>query len=360
MRLSSDRVKVSVPGSVEGLGPATGALALAVGPRDEITVRAVAGGTQVRIVDRTPRRVPERWLPADEVEEHPTIRAMRAVLEAVGAPQIGIHLTYRCAQPDHCGLGELEAEILAGLFAAWTLLGKPSNLGPDRLLELGASLGGDPLRMRVSLEGGLILRLAPVGGAPGSVNERVPERWIQLMPASAIAPVALIPPVTPLGAVDDLLPSSVSLRRHLANVARVASLATLLTMGHGGGPLGVDSVSSDSPAAEAVQSVDGIDVRGKDDPDPEGPQLVPQPWKEMLAEATIDEVLEEYRESFAPASVALIRWLRQRGIAAFLSGSGPAVVCLWELEAAVRRDAVEAGWTVFPLSLDDAGLCLDM
>lgn len=338
MRLRSDRVKVSVPGTVEGLGAAPGAVALAVAPRDEVTVRAVAGGTQVRIVDRGPRRVPEHWLPQDAVENHATIRALRTILDEVGAPQVGVHLTYRHHQPAQFGLGGFEAEVLAGLFAGWALLGKPPSLDANQILELGVKIGADPLRMRASLEGAMILALphAPVERPVDSTTSV--DRWVRMVPCDQVQPLALIPAGSAFQSADELVPTQVSLQEHHEAVSRAASLCTLFAAG-----------------PQAIAGGESADDAGSET-DPTSSTAL---WRHVLTEVAFDP-LEEWRASAAPASVALLRWLRRHGIAAFLSGSGPAVVCVWDPGRAVKEDAVRAGWALHPLTVDTVGLRLDV
>lgn len=356
MRISADRVKVSTPGTTVGLGPIADGLALGVGPRDEITVRAVAGGSQVRAIDQSPRRVPEHWLSEDEVEDFLTVRAMRAVLEAVGAPQIGIHLTYRRALPIHAGMGEAEVEILGGLFAAWTLLGKPAELNTDLLLRLGIDLGASELRMRASLDGGLLLRVPPLPSLDASPSASVLEesRWLRLPPTPELAPIALVPPVASITGPSDLRPANVTPRRHFSGASRAGALTALLTLDAGDWQE-ASALAEPERRDDALTPVDAYSASVSS-----APGLSRERWRQMLLLATVDDALEEYRESFVPASVALIRWLRERGVAACLSGGGPAVICLWDLAEDVRRAAGEAGWAVMPLAVDSAGLRLDV
>lgn len=310
MRIKEDRVKVSVPATTADFGPTHDCLAMACALSDEVAIRAVAGGTQVRVIDRTPGGSPEHWLSASEVEKHPTITAIRGVLDLVGAPQVGVHLTYRRSIPTSVGLGDVEAELLAGVYGAWTILGKPQALNEDVLVDLVCKLGGNEVRARAVLDAPLVLRIT--GGS-----------FLPLPVGEAVQPVALVPGFTDQETLDPgLLPRGVSFPRYAANSGRSAALVPLI-------------------ADPAVTSNDQL-------------------WRDRLAHATVDDVLEDHRASFSPASVALIRWLRERGHAAFLSGSGPAVVCLWDLGADVVKSAQHSGWAVIDLGVGTEGLTLDV
>ncbi len=52
------------------------------------------------------------------------------------------------------------------------------------------------------------------------------------------------------------------------------------------------------------------------------------------------------REPSVPASVALIGWLRQSGVPAVLSGSGPSVISLTPVSPEIRAAAEKSGWRV--------------
>ena len=310
MRIREDRVKVRVPATTIDFGPTHDCLAMACKLADEVTIRAVAGGTQVRVIDQTPGGAPEHWLSVTEVERHPTIVAIRGVLDLVGAPQIGIHLTYRRKIPTSVGLGDLEAELLAGAYGAWTILGKPQALDEEVLIAIAIEQGGNEVRIRAILDAPLVLSI------PGGPS-------LSLSVSESVLPFALVPGFTDQETLDPgLLPRGVSFARYAANAGRSAALVHLLTK---------------TPSPNDSEA-----------------------WRDGLVSATVDDVLEDHRASFSPASVALVRWLRQRGNAAFLSGGGPAVVCLWDLGSEVVRSAQQSGWAVVDLGVSSEGLILDV
>ncbi|WP_099331655.1 hypothetical protein [Actinomyces minihominis] len=335
MRIRADRVKVMVPATTVDFGPTHGALAMALGTADVVTIRAVAGTSRVRIIDQTPTDTPEYWLADHEVEAHPTIAAIRAVLDAVGAPQIGIHLTYRQKIPVGVGLGDLEAQTLAGIYGAWTILGKPQRLTEAALVALAVKRGGDEARLLAALEAQLVLKLPTT---PGVADPDYPESYLTFAVGPRVDPVALVPGFTASETHSpELLPRGTSFRRSMANAARASAIIPLLTDSGIGGH-GAPEAGGEYPSEDEASTT----------------------WQSMMVRVTTDEVLEDHRESFSPASVALIHWLRSRGYATFLSGAGPAVICLWPLSKEVREAVEQSGWTVLGLGVSSEGLVLDV
>ncbi|MBV9821497.1 MAG: homoserine kinase, partial [Actinobacteria bacterium] len=65
---------------------------------------------------------------------------------------------------------------------------------------------------------------------------------------------------------------------------------------------------------------------------------------ELLLTATEDRLHQDYRAAGAPASAGLVAALRQRGIAATVSGAGPSVLALATAEQAVAAELAPPGW----------------
>ncbi len=305
MRLRQDQASISVPATTEGLGPVGDCLALALDLVDDAHVRAIAGQTRVslggtRTVESfDPTR---RVLRGDEAESHLTIRAVRFVLDQVGAPQAGIELRYHQRIPQRVGLGASTAATMAGLTAARALLGSPPSLDFAALRSFASELGVPASRFAAASLGGLVLLVQPDqagGGPPDVLNLPVTDR---------LDPVALIPGhgLTPETA-RTVTPASVSFKRARSNAGRSAALISLL-----------------SP---------GLTV-------PEGGAT----WQQLLVKASEDQVAEPHLNGLAPASGELVKWLRQQGIPAFISGFGPAVVALLPLPRPVAQAATRSGW----------------
>ena len=308
MRLQADRVKIRVPGTAADFGSTRGCLAAALNIFEEMSIRAIAGGDTVRLIDRTPVGRLERWLGAEEVATHPAIEAIHRVLDEVGAPQVGIHLTHRQGVPPDAGLGEVEAQALAGAFGAWALLGRPEGLPEAALTQVVEGLGGTIPRIRASLAGALALIL------PLDEDDTAALR---LPPAPRLNPVALVPQeAAPVLGGQEV---AVSTELLAAASARAAALVSLL--------------SSPPPGEEGEGEV---------------------AWQQMLLAATRDE-LPPARDA-GSASVALVKWLQERGLPSFISGEGPAVVSLWPVGEKIAEAARAAGWTVVPAGFSGEGL----
>lgn len=339
MRLRADRVKVSVPATTMNLGPAFGSLGLALGRSDNATIRAVAGPSQVRIIDADTQSEPEYWLEPHRVENHLSIRALRLLLDHVGAPQVGIALTYRRSIPTDAGLGDSEAQILVGLYGAWTLLGKPPQVSEEMLADLAMHMRASPVRTFTATNGGLALGLPPAAlddaqaeDASTGNSGTSPTEFLTFRPGTQVDPVVLIPGFAlPEEESASILPRAVSFRRSAANAARCAALVPLLTQGL---------------PTEYEGEVEGEAAWAN--------------WKSLVLAATRDDIVTLHRQAFSPASVAMVNWLAGRGIAAFLSGAGPAVVCLWPPDLEQQRSIAKAGWRVLHTGVDTDGLTLDV
>ncbi len=325
MRISGDRAKTSVPATTVDLGPAFDGLGLALGLRDEVTIRAVPGDSQVRVIDSLGGS-PERWLESWEVEQHLSVQALRLTLDEAGAPQVGLSVTYRQGIPPGVGLGDREARVLAGVYSAWELLGRPE--GAASILDgVIAEFSVSDLRVRTAVEGGLVVRL------PASLEEDASrpaaDVFLSLEPSPRVNPVVLVPGFTAAeGDSADILPRAASFRRASGNAARAAALTALLTAG---------------------PHLAGAD-RGSD--------MSEQQWKALVASATADDIAQVHRRAFSPASVALVDWLRVRDQPAFLSGRGPAVVTLVQLPEEVRESAARSGWAIRAAGVARAGVRL--
>lgn len=282
MRLRAAHVRVRVPATSANLGPGFDALGLALSLHDELDVRAVASpGVRVDVEGEGAGEVPDD-------ERHLVVRALRAALDHVGAPQTGLHLVCRNRIPHGRGLGSSAAAVVAGVLAARGLVDDPDVLGDDDALALATQLEGHPDNAAPALLGGLTLAWASQGpdGADGVRAVRLPVH-------ADVAPVAVVPP------------------QHLSTHAARGVL-----------PAQVPHADAAWQAARAGLLVEALGRR----PD-------------LLLDATGDRLHQDYRRSVMPESLALVDALRARGVAAVVSGAGPTVLAL------ARRTGGEAGNT---------------
>ncbi|MFS0704082.1 homoserine kinase [Cellulomonas sp. 179-A 9B4 NHS] len=268
MRLRAAHVRVRVPATSANLGPGFDALGMALGLHDDLGVRAL-GSSEVRVEveGEGAGEVPDD-------ERHLVVRALRAALDHVGAPQTGLHLVCRNRIPHGRGLGSSAAAVVAGLLAARGLVGDPEVLGDDDVLALATELEGHPDNAAPALLGGCTLAWSADDG--GAV------RAVRLPVHADVAPVAIVPP------------------QHLSTHAARGVL-----------PAQVPHADAAWQAGRAGLLVEALGRR----PD-------------LLLDATGDRLHQGYRRSVMPESLALVDALRARGVAAVVSGAGPTVLAL--------------------------------
>ncbi|MGN6301237.1 MAG: homoserine kinase [Angustibacter sp.] len=259
------RVRVSATSA--NLGPGFDCLGLALGIHDELTVE---------VLDRPEVVVEVSGEGAAELagagEQHLVVRAIRHAFDVAGAPQpSGLHLVCRNAVPHGRGLGSSAAAVVGGLVAGRGLLGDGS-IDDRALLRAATQLEGHPDNAAAALLGGLTIAWGPAE-EPEAVR-------LQLHPDVA---AVLLVPTSRLAThhARSVLPASVSHEDAAANVARAALLVHALTT------------------------------------DPS--RLLP---------ATQDRLHQRQRAAAMPDTIALVDRLRDRGLAAVVSGAGPSVLVL--------------------------------
>ncbi len=307
MRLGSDHVRVRVPATSANLGPGFDALGLALGLYDEVEVRAL--GSPEVAVEVTGHGSAD--LPTGE--DHLVVQAIRAALDDVGAPQVGLHLTCVNAIPHGRGLGSSAAAVVAGILAARMLIGEPEALGDTAAFRLASAFEGHPDNAAPAILGGATVAWTGVDGPHATALPVHPD----------VVPVVLLPDVqvatrTARGVLPPMVPH--------ADAAFTAGRAALL-----------------------VQA------------------LCHRP--ELLWEATADRLHQDYRAQVMPGTWELVRGLREAGQAAVVSGAGPAVLVLerasdGDAGAAGRRELLGAsapdgttasGWQVLTPGIATAG-----
>ncbi|HSP36960.1 MAG TPA: homoserine kinase [Frankiaceae bacterium] len=207
-------------------------------------------------------------VPVDE--RNLVVRALRTAFAATGAQPAGLRLTYTSRIPHARGLGSSSAAICAGVVAALALRGVAAD--DPFALELAAGIEGHPDNVAPCLLGGLTV----------AYYEGRVARAVRLEPAAAVTPVVFVPPVRT---------STEQSRAALPDVVPHA-----------------DAAFSAGRAALLVAA------------------LTSRP--DRLLEGTEDRLHQAFRLSAVPVTLRLLRALREAGIAAVLSGSGPSVLAL--------------------------------
>jgi homoserine kinase len=199
------------------------------------------------------------------------------------------------------GLGSSAACVAAGLLLGAAQAGR--EVDRAELLRVGTPIEGHPDNLAAALFGGITLAL--------------PNRSVmRYEPSGGVRPMILVPGSTlATKEARKALPDHVARDDAIANVARAGGLLTMLT-------------GAATPA------------------------------RETLLECTEDRIHQPYRAELMPETFEVIGTLRERGIAAAVSGAGPSVVCLVlrGAEQEVREAAASMdGWTLLECDWDLEG-----
>lgn len=288
---STEPVRVRVPATSANLGPGFDALGLALRLYDDVAAQVVDAGCRVDITGEGAGRLPRG-------RRHLVVRAMDAVFDVIGARPPGLVVSCHNRIPQARGLGSSSAAIVAGVSLARALAGEAAGqLGQDELLCLAAELEGHPDNVAPCLLGGLTIAWdQPAAGA----------RAVRLLPAADVRPTVFVPTGRGLtAAARAALPTAVP---H-ADAARTAGRAALL----------VHALTTDPT---------------------------------LLFPATEDWLHQPYRAATMPRTADLVDALRAAGVAAVVSGAGPAVLALTAVPSAFRAGM---NWETSELGIDVAG-----
>ncbi len=291
-RFSAGSVTVRSPATCANLGPGFDSFGLAVDLRDSVAVRVASGGVDVQVAGEGAEGIPRD-------EQHLVVRAMRAAFDLLGLPQPGLRLSCTNRVPHGRGLGSSAAAVVSGIRAAEALV-PGSALESGQALSLAASLEGHPDNVAACLLGGFTVAWMS-GPRAGAVALNVHRD---------VSPVLFVPPTSlSTELARSLLPDRVTHLDARLNSGRAGLLVAALTR-----------------------------------------------FPEELLTATEDRLHQQYRRSAMPGSVALMDRLRAAGIAAAISGSGPAVVALGIPSGPVEPARwSQSGWDCLPLPVARAG-----
>ena len=273
-----------VPASSANLGAGFDSLAVALAIYDEVTATVTEGGLRVEVVGEDADIVAQD-------ESHLVVRAIRRGLAVRGMAAPGLVVQCRNAVPHARGLGSSATAIVAGLAAAQALVAKSEGaeelLDQAELVQLGSEFEGHPDNASASV----------LGGAVVSWTETEAEAEAEGGPARfRAAPVQVSPQVVPVV----FIPQS----RGLTHISR-GVLPELVPRG--------DAVTNLSRSALMVLALGS-------DPD-------------LLFPASEDRLHQPHRAAEQPETAELVRALRDRGVAAMVSGAGPSVLALTSREA---------------------------
>lgn len=261
-RFATDAVTVRVPATSANLGPGFDSLGLALGLYDEVTAEIAGAGVTVDVHGEG-----EGVLPGDET--HLVARAAFRAFDHMGVRPAGLRLSCRNAIPQARGLGSSSAAIVAGIGLAAALCPDAAFDIDDRL-RLAGEIEGHPDNVAPCLLGGFTIAWTDAHGA----------RAVRLEAHPDVRPVLYVPDGHGLTAhARAALPGRVPHVDAAFNAGRAALLVHALTTA----------------------------------PD-------------LLLDATDDRIHQQYRSATMHRSAELVAELRDKGVAAAVSGAGPSVI----------------------------------
>jgi len=237
---------------------------------------------------------------------HLVARAIEHGMQATGVTASGLNIYCRNGIPHSRGLGSSAAAVVGGLAVVNGLVTQAGStpLSESELIQLSSEFEGHPDNASAAVLGGAVVSWTEHEG---------------VLPRYAAAPLRLHPDIHLFPAIPEersstaetrvLLPNEVSHTDARFNVSRAALLVVALT---------------------------------------ERPDL--------LMEATEDVLHQPQRAAAMPASAEYLRILRRCGVAAVLSGAGPAVIALSphpELPAEALEYGTANGFTVSKMAVGE-------
>jgi homoserine kinase len=293
------RASAVVAASSANLGPGFDCVGLALSLYDEITVETTESGLSVDVQGQGAGQVP---LDAD----HLVVRAIHRGLAAAGLRAGGLNIKCRNVIPHSRGLGSSAAAVVGGLAVINGLAAQSGSaeLSRDQLVQLSSEFEGHPDNAAAAVLGGAVVSWTVDGSDPA----RYDAAHLRLHPDIRLFP-AVPKTRSSTAATRGLLPEHVSHDDARFNLARAAMLVVALT---------------------------------------ERPDL--------LLEATADRLHQTQRAPAMPASAEYLQMLRRCGVAAVLSGAGPAVIALTDgsdLPAQALEYGAANGFTITEMTAGD-------
>lgn len=288
-----------VAASSANLGPGFDSLGLALSLYDEIVIETTESGLTVEVEGEG-----EGQVPLDST--HLVVRAVQHGLRAVDATVSGLNVRCRNNIPHSRGLGSSAAAVVGGLAAVNGVVAQAGwePMSEAELIQRASEFEGHPDNAAASVLGGGVVSWTSTGPTG---------------PRYAAAPLRIHPDIHLFSAIPEqrsltaetrvLLPRTVSHADARFNVSRAALLVVALTQ-----------------------------------------------RPDLLMDATEDLLHQPHRAMAMRPSAEYVHVLRRCGIAAVLSGAGPAVLGLstrQELPAEAHEFGTANGFTVRKMSVGD-------
>lgn len=289
---------VTVAASSANLGPGFDSIGVALGRYDQVVVETIDSGLVVEVTGEGAGQV-------SLGPDHLVVQGIRCGLRAADIDVPGLAVRCRNTVPHQRGLGSSAAAVVAGLAAVNGLAAQRDLplLSQTQLIQLASEFEGHPDNAAAAVLGGAVVSWTDRDDPPGY----------------AAAPLQLHPDIRLFPAIPEqrsstaetrtLLPAQVSHCDARFNVSRAALLVLALTQ-----------------------------------------------RPDLLLAATEDVLHQPQRAAAQPASAEYLRLLRRHGMAAVLSGAGPAVIALStasELPAEALEYGAANGFTVAEVGVGD-------
>lgn len=291
-------VTVEVPASSANLGPGFDSIGLGLGITDVVQATVGGEGPQITVEGHGCGDVPTD-------ETHLVWRSALTMWQRLGIePPPGVILHCRNGIPHSRGLGSSAAAIVAGASVALALVRGHIDTAASlaMLSDMAGDAEGHPDNASASVYGGLTVSWADDDGAG----------WRTVRPSlhSDVTVALLLPEATlSTDSARAALGDTVSMSAAASTVGRAALLVHALTQ---------------------------------------------EP--ELLLPATRDWLHQEPRRASYQQSMEVVDRLRSRGLAATISGAGPAVLVLNAGEFAVEAEELPDGWQVLRPGIAASGV----
>jgi len=397
-------VRVRVPATSANLGPGFDAVGLALGLYDDVAAWVTEGGRSVDVVGEGAGELPAG-------ADHLVVRAMDAAFDRLGGRPPGVAVECVNRIPQARGLGSSSAAIVAGIQLARGLVaGGTELMEDDAALALAAEIEGHPDNVAPCLLGGFVIAwaepasgsslAAPSGGGGegpavrgglagsggGGVGSAVRGGSVASGVGEGSAPgggsvgsggggvgsAVRGGSVASGGVGEDAAPGGGSVGAVGEDAASGGGSARAADAGEvvGGGAVRFRAVRL--VPAESVRAVVFVPRRRGLTAEARAalPDVVPHrdaafnagraallthaltAAPELLFAATEDRLHQGYRAAGMPETAALVAELRDRGVAAVVSGAGPSVLALIRPHEDVR---VGIEWQAIELPIDVGG-----
>ena len=264
-------VQVQVPASSANLGPGFDCLGLALNMHDRYMAQVMdEPGVDIDVTGEGVASIPT-------TDKNLVIKAMHKGFDFLGGRPRGIALRQLNVIPHGRGLGSSAAAIVGGLALARALvLGGNERMSNEDMLNIANEMEGHPDNVSAAIFGGANLAWQE------SQRGHVVAQSLNFDVDPRIGALAFVPSTEfSTSKARRMLPESIP---------------------HG------DAVKNSSNVAVLVQAL--------------------QNRPDLLLGATEDYLHQSYRKDAMPSSFAMMVKLRSAGVAAFISGAGPAVLVL--------------------------------